>query len=931
MSTNKTSPMRLILKWTMGLCIIVLILIICLFFALPPLLSSDFARNKVVESLHENLKRPVSMETLSFSWTKGLTVSGLNILEKDQSPFLKLQDFAFDISWPALAIRKIIIQNLDITGIELYITRDKSGKTNISDLLESPEKEETKKEDGGLSLKSLPALFVDGHLKEGHCTFKDQRLGTTTRINNLTADLSSKSLTDPITFLLKCTTAVNRKKPEPFALTGAVNLASKGKFDLQKANGSIDLKAGFGYLKTIFDLNKFNTEEEATGLDSSCSIDLEKMADIIAGIVGLPPGLSLKGRFKSRLAATGNITSGIPLNGKSRLTGLSITGGPFRGEPLIEPNISFFQNMILNLNKKSINIKQISLKSSFLTFLLSGIINNYQKTPNIDLALSGNGNLQKISNILKKTHVLPSDLDLTGNMNFSLKGTGEKKALHMQGSTSFRNLKLHGAFLGDDPFYEKHLKIRPDILMNLPEHVYTVESLTVRGKTLNATVKGKVDIEGPIDMKADLSTDFSNIKTLLDYYLPSFFPAQGRLSSDITITGNLFKTLSVKGEQIIKKARIILSSVDENNKASLRTLSPIDLKLNHDVVYNADQDTVKSKQLTGSSDLLQLEASDTTLSKISGPLQLKSKGKLVLDMQKSQKILQELLSDQLTAQGKGELIFNGKGNLTSSDEISILSSWNAKGALSIESVEYQGIGSIENLHSTQLSFIKGVVNTALEGLLNKGPSKLKGMIDFNKPRTEMQVALDAKDILLSHEIDLLGYIIPILIISPSGKLSGQGDISTQASWQGTDWNTQIGQTIQGEGTLNLRDGMISSQDVLSVILKAAGKSETLEFEQIFTGFRLGDSKIYNDDIQVNGKDLKIGLKGWTSLVYVPSKKGNPMEYEVTGDYLQKKMGKDAQTVLSILGGGESKIPVRIAGTVQSPRVSLKLPKLKDLF
>jgi hypothetical protein len=116
-----------------------------------------------------------------------------------------------------------------------------------------------------------------------------------------------------------------------------------------------------------------------------------------------------------------------------------------------------------------------------------------------------------------------------------------------------------------------------------------------------------------------------------------------------------------------------------------------------------------------------------------------------------------------------------------------------------------------------------------------------------------------------------------------------------------------------------------------VILKAAGKSETLEFEQIFTGFRLRDSKIYNDDIQVNGKDLKIGLKGWTSLVYVSSKKGNPMEYEVTGDYLQKKMGKDAQTVLSILGGGESKIPIRIAGTVQSPRVSLKLPKLKDLF
>jgi hypothetical protein len=195
----------------------------------------------------------------------------------------------------------------------------------------------------------------------------------------------------------------------------------------------------------------------------------------------------------------------------------------------------------------------------------------------------------------------------------------------------------------------------------------------------------------------------------------------------------------------------------------------------------------------------------------------------------------------------------------------------------------------------------------------------------------MAAKLDGKNILLTQDIKILGFIVPILIMSPSGELTGSGNVFAEASWEGTDWNTEIGKTIVGQGEISLKDGTLNSEDVLSRVLKPFGKSETLEFKEIKVPFSLKEGKIINDNIQVNSKDLKFGLKGWTSLVYEPSRKGNPMEYMVTGELIEKALGKEAQKYLSPLGIEEGTIPVAIAGTVQKPRISIKLPKAGDLL
>ena len=281
--------------------------------------------------------------------------------------------------------------------------------------------------------------------------------------------------------------------------------------------------------------------------------------------------------------------------------------------------------------------------------------------------------------------------------------------------------------------------------------------------------------------------------------------------------------------------------------------------------------------------------------------------------------------------GKGDITFAGEGSLSPPDDTPLLSSWNGEGSVKVDSVDYAGIGSLQNLHSKNLSLVKGVLDAALECLLNGGPTSIKASGDLSSEKPAVTIALDSKDITLSQDMTLLGYIIPILAMPADGRLSGKGNVSAALSWQGFDWESEMVKTIKGTGSLRLSDGSVLSQNVLSEILKAFGKPEKLQFDQILTNFRLAEGKVYNDNIQLNGKDLDLNLNGWTSLAYVPSQKGNPLEYSVTGDFIQRSLGGDAGKALSILGGGETKIPVVIAGTVQNPRVTIKMPKAGDLL
>ena len=78
MNAEKTSPqsfslIRFVLKLVVGLIAAAVIAGIVLLLALPSVLSSNFARQKIEGYVSQELKKPVSIEAISFSWSEGLS------------------------------------------------------------------------------------------------------------------------------------------------------------------------------------------------------------------------------------------------------------------------------------------------------------------------------------------------------------------------------------------------------------------------------------------------------------------------------------------------------------------------------------------------------------------------------------------------------------------------------------------------------------------------------------------------------------------------------------------------------------------------------------------------------------------------------------------------------------------------------------------
>jgi hypothetical protein len=1090
-SPKSFSPIRFILKVVVSCLAITLILTITLLLLLPPLLSSDFAKGKAALYLAKDLQRSVSIDKLSFSWRKGLVVSDFNIKNKDQTPFFNLSYLELIISWTDMIIGKINIQSLAINGIEATLIRDESGKTNISDILET----ETK-------LITLPTLFLDAHLKEGKFTFIDKRLKTTTRIEDLSLDFSVPSLTEPINVFLGANIILNNNPPESIELTGTATLASEGKFNLNNARGTLDMKASFGDLKARVDLAAFNSSEEATGGTLSGSLDLQKLAQFGAGIVGFPPNFSLKGQLKSNLEARGNLQSCVTLSGETHFTGLSIKGGPFKDSPLKQPHVTFSQDILLTFPTETIDIKTVALKSDAITISASGTIKDFQKKPSGKLNLLGTGAIREITLLTGKILSLPSDLKMSGKIKLALSGEGDLNNVSIKGTTKLNDLEISAAFLGGYPFQEKSLTIAPDMQVDISLPMVNITSLRVDSEGFSAAFKGTLDGETNIDLKGHFSSTFSKIKNQLQGVLPAVFPHQGQFSSDLIIKGNANQSLGIKGIHHINHAKIsIPSSSDTPSPSPPATLSIPQLNIDHDLTYAAMQDkltltslkvylpflnlegsgelsrlsedllttcqarvtldmpelqkslkevtldmpelqkslkdfvpeelsskgkgvlsvsgegslsppegtpilsTLRGKgtvsidsltyqdvgsvqdlavtqlsldngtlrstiecllamsalqkgpsspptplpKLTITNELVYAAAQDTlsltslkadapflslkgsgTLSRLSQDLLTQCQAELTLDMPEVQRLLKDLLPEGLTVQAKGTITFNCKGNLIPPDKTPLLSTWDGDGSLSLGPISYHTIGSIQNLRSTTLSLNKGILDTTLTCLLNNGPTTIEGKMNFRREKPDMKVALNAKEVQLSKDMTILGYFIPILIIPPDGQLSGKGAFSSQANWQGISWDP-ISKTVNGKGTLNLKDGIIRSKNVVSLILRYYGQPESLQFEQISTGFRLADGKIYNDDIKVDGKELDFNIKGWTSLAYVNSQKGNPMEYSLSGDFSKLSLGKGAEKVLSFFGEEKQTIPIVIAGTVQQPKVSITMPKAGDFL
>jgi hypothetical protein len=927
MATTQPAMRRWLRVLLMGVGITGMCAVIFLRFVLPWLIAADFTRNTIIAYGSETLGAQIELAGLAFDWDTGLRVDGLSLREHGGEQLLAVETLEAAVRWRSLLRGLLVVERLEVRGLDLRVVRDESGATNAARMFAGGETADAPSGPSSL-LRLLGALRVDARLAGGRCVFDDRRLGSTTAITDIDAHVRLLSPKEPL--VLRLTSVVRRDDvaPEAFVITGSVEPAPGGRLDPADARGTLTVQAGFGQISADFDLAAFDADAEATGISLACSMDIGRLATSAAGILGLPPGLRLSGKLQSDLEARGSSIDGIRVRGLTQLSGFAASGGPLSGAPLAYPRLVFSQDAVVRDAGASIDVQSVALESPFMSLKLAGRVSGPPGSRLCDLASTGTANLHELSRILLAAGLVAPETRAEGGMSWDLAAAGPYQALRITGRMAASGLRIHDAALGPEPLRLASLELRPDMTVDIVAQRAAVSALAVRSPVVNADFSGDIGADGMIDMQAAAELQLAPVAAQLRHISPSVYPVQGAWTADVSIKGAWTQRLSMPGTQTFRD--LVIATPPGNGAAAPDLFAIKGLELAHAIDYQKDRDELLVKKLRVASDAVRGDM-DGAVSGLSDDLPTRLQVALDLDLQAAGQVFTSLLPEDLTLSGAGTLAFAGSGRLAPGAETPVLSTWSGEGSATAERVMYAGVGQLDGLRTSRLVLQQGVFDVVMDARLNGGPARVTARIDGTGERTAVDMALDANDVRLSQDVSLLGFMVPVLIMSSAGELSGNASLSARASWQGFDWNRDIGTTIRGDGSLRLRDGTVQSREVLADILKAVGKPPALSFEQIATAFVLRDGRIHNDAIEVNGKDVSFGLRGWTALSYDDALGGNPMEYAITGDLLKGKRAADAMKVLALLGLAESDAPVRITGTVQRPRVSINVPVLKNFL
>jgi hypothetical protein len=787
-------------------------LLAILILLLPSIISSNFAKNRIISSLEANLGREVHIDNITMSWSSGFNIKNIHITERDGLPgdmFAKVDRILCDIKLLPLLKKQFKIRSLVIDNPEIVIQRDNEDAFKYEDkarrakVIPSPEiiekrtpkvveKPVEKVKHASLAIPYIFDIELNAKINNGKFTFIDHRLNEETIIKNFNTALNIESINKPIE--LKSVFDIEAKDETEHAdISLHVSLAENGKINPRKAHGTFNLKTGFARMIGDFDMARFSGNG-GTGFDFLMNVDLKEFTEKFAGVLGLPEGMQMKGVVNSKITAEGQLDEVIGIDGVTEIADLDISGGPLKDKPIREPKIRLVQNADIDMVSNDITIHKISINTSFIEVKSSGTLNRNRVV----------------------------------NLNTFVAVPNIKKLID----------NFHG-------------------VVSLPQ-----------GLSLSGKIAGETNVNGNIDKEIKLSG-----KTIL---------------YGVTATGGPLKDTRI---------------------------SDLDLKLIHTLDYDKVEDSVNIERLDVVSDFLDM-SSKGKVTNLNKERNVDYELSLNMDLDNIRTMFAEMLPANISMMGKGMVDLGINGKLSAKENENLYENMNLKGNISIDAIQYDSY-KIADLKS-KLLLDDGLFTTKNSVFkLNEGQGNVSAKVNLKEERPSLDFDLNLSDVRINQEMDILAYAIPILS-SSEGQISGMLNLMLDANGKGLNWRDELSKSLNAVGEINIKDGYVKGDKIISNILK----KEEYSFEDIVTQFKINDEKIFVDNLKVNSKDFNIGLSGWTSF-------SGQIEYTADAEIVGKYIGGDAEKILGMLGKG-SKLPILITGTVNNPRLTFKWPESQDI-
>jgi len=908
----------------------VLLIIVSL---IPTIVSSGMVKNKIITTLEASLNRKVQIDDINMSWSSGIDIKNIYIKERDDLPgdtFVKVKSILCNIDFVPLIKKQIRINDLIIDSPEIVIQKDKQGLFNYEEKsvsIESgrtpgpkPTPEKVKKPTPDVTRKPtmkpvlvIPALLFDLKIKakvsNGKFTFIDHQLQEETRIKDLNTTLNIDSLSKPIE--LQCAFDIDAKgETEHADISLNVSLAKGGKIDPGNAKGTFNMRTGFALVTTDFDMAKFKGEG-GTGLDFSMNVDLKKLTENLAGMLGLPKGMQVEGDINSKITAHGQLEKTIGVDGSTEITNLYITGGPLEKNPIRQSNIKLTQKADIDIKNDQIAVYKIGIDSPFLEMFLAGLVTELKSTRDLNFKIFMDLDITKLMSEIGG--LLPDETEIAGRLQSNMKLTGQQNIVKVNGKTDLKGLYVKMGAVG--PVKEPEITINHDIVYDLGNSDLELKSFGLNTGFAEIKGSGTVINNGKIDLNVLLS---SNIKRLTQglqsvVSLPEGLDLDGEIDAEINVTGHAEEGLKLDGTTTLSSINATGGPLKNN------TVSDLGLKILHTLDYNLTKDSVNIEKLDIESEFLNME-SKGGIAGLSKEMDIDYELSMEMDLNKMAEEFSGMFPVNVNMDGKGVVDLDLNGKLSARENENLYEQMNFDGNMSMDKINYDAY-EIKDFKAG-LALDDGFFTTKdFSFVLNDGPCTVLASADLKEEKPPLVFDMKLSDANINQNMDILAYIVPLLA-APEGKLSGKLNMQLKANGNGLDWQDDLSKTLSGKGEIEIKDGYIKGGKVTSKILKAVGGRGEYEFEQITTRFIIEDSKIINDDISVNGKEFDIGLSGWTSF-------DGRIEYSADAEALGSQLGGDARKILGALSEG-SKLPIVVTGTIDKPRLSFKWPKPQEI-
>ena len=903
---------------------------------IPTIVSSGMVKNKIISNLETGLNRKVQIDDINMSWSSGIDIKNIHIKERDDLPgdtFVKVKRILCNIDFVPLIKKQIRINDLIIESPEIVIQKDKKGLFNYEDksvpvepgstpeLGSTPEKVEkptpdvTRKPSGKPAYTPLviPALLSDLKIKakvsNGKFTFIDHQLQEETRIKDLNTTLSIDSLSKPIE--LQCDFDIEAKgETEHADISLNISLAKDGEIDPGNAKGTFNMKTGFALITTDFNMAEFKGEG-GTGLDFSMNVDLEKLTENLAGMLGLPKGMQVEGDINSKITAHGQLEKTIGVDGSTEITNLYITGGPLEKDPIRQSIIKFTQKADIDINNDQIAVYKIGIDSTFLEMFLAGLVTELKSTRDLNFKIFTDLDLTKLTSEIGG--LLPDETAIAGRLQTNIKLTGQQNIVKVNGKTDLKGLYVRMGAIG--PVKEPEITINHDMVYDLQNRGLELSNLSVNTGFAAIKSSGTAINNGKIDLKVHLSSNIKKLTQVLQgiVSLPEELSLDGEIDAEVNVTGHAKEGIRLDGTTALNGINATGGPLKDS------TISDLDLKLLHTLDYKIADDSVNIEKMEIESEFLKME-SKGGIASLSKEMNIDYELSMKMDLDKITEEFAGMFPVDINMSGKGVVDLDINGKLSAQENENKYEQIDLNGNMSMDSVIYDAY-EIKDFKAG-FAMDDGFFTTKdFSFALNGGPCTVLASADLKEEKPPLIFDMKLSDANINQNMDVLAYIVPVLA-APEGKLSGKLNMQFKAKGNGLNWKDDLSKNLTGEGDIEIKDGYIKGGKVTSKILKAVGGRGEYEFEKITTRFVIEDSKILNDDISVNGKEFDIGLSGWTSF-------DGRIEYSADAEALGKHLGRDGRKILGALSGG-SKLPIAVTGTIDKPKLSFKWPKPQDI-